>query len=1117
MSPMLRRLRSVARAAAFVLTPGVVPAIAAVAILGVAVVPTTVLAQEAATVTGRVSSAAGTPVASASVFIQDLGVGSQTGPDGRYSFTVPAARISGQTVTLTARLVGYTPSSAQITLRGGTITQDFTLGANPLRLGEIVVTGAGTQTTRERLGSTINSVDSTLLRRSSSPQNVVSALSGMAPNVDVRTQSGEPGSSASIRIRGATSVLGTNQPLFVVDGQPIDNQTVSSLQGPNDFPGSGGTVTQNRAADINPNDIESVEILKGAAASAIYGARAANGVILITTKRGRPGETRWSFGTTWTFDRVDPNIDLQRKYGLGTNGVAATCATDDCVPSVGTAFPNFSWGPELAAGTPTYDHLREIYDTGVTADHVLQVSGGTDRTTFFLSAGFTGQDGVMKGPNNSYSRASVRLKGSHALTSRITIGGNFNYIDSEGEYVQKGSNTSGLLLGSLRTPPEFNNEAYRNPSTGFHESYRFRNPTEESLTTGRGYDNPFFVLNNPGNRSELGRFIGNTNIEWTPLEWLRLNYTLGVDYFEDDRLEALPFTSSDNPGGKVVRFSNHNREIDHNLIAVASRDVTSWLGARLTLGQNLNARRYRSVYAAGEGLVAPEPLALQNTLSAAPPTEFRSLRHVEGYFGQAELDLDDQLYLTVGLRNDGFSTFGESDRRANYPKASLAWTFTKLLEDRGMAMPWLDFGKLRAAYGETGREPPVYQTITALSSTTQFGSGFGDFVNSSQGGQGGLTTGFTLGNENLKPERNRETEFGFDVGLLDQRVDAGFTWYDRTSEDVIITLPINQSQFGSGQRLANAGRISNKGIEATLNTRLVTTENLGLEVGFNYGRNRGRVEELADGIEFIGYNLEGFTGSSGSSTLGYAPGVIRGFDFARCGITSDNFAVGGGATLGEACAGQPVGALYLGTNGRPVADPTQRVIGDPNPDWTGGMNVSLQLFRRWRLSGMADIRRGNEVWNGTRSSLYAFGTHKDTEYWRERSATARELIGHKYPVMIGPGVDVPIFTNAVGAQSWFTGVGGISGPRAQFIEDGSFVKLRELSLSYLMDQPWVRERLGFSSVDIRVAGRNLATWTDYTGLDPESNLGGAEYLTQGFDFFNNPQTRSFVVAFSFNR
>lgn len=1099
-------------------------------------------AQQPVTISGRVTSDAGAPVRGVSVFIQELNLGSVTREDGNYSFTVPGARANGQTVTLQTRLVGWQPASARITLTPGqNIVQNFTITQSALRLSEVVVTGAGTSSTRERLGTTINSVDSTLIQRAIQPQNLVSALSGVAPNVDVRTQSGEPGSSASIRIRGASSVLGTNQPLFVVDGQPIDNQAISSDQGPADFPGTAGTVNQNRAADINPNDIESVEILKGSAASAIYGARAANGVVLITTKRGRPGETRYAFQSTWTFDEVKPEIALQRKYGLGSsgsvlgadnvdpNGVLAGCNTPNCTPfntflvggEPSDVAATTSWGAALPAGTPTFDHLDEIYDTGITSDNSLQVSGGNERTTFFLSGGFTGQQGTVVGSNNRYDRTTVRLKADHELMPRLRVGGNFSYVDSRGKYVQKGSNTSGLLLGALRTPPEFDNEPYLDSLSGLHQSYRFRNPTGLSLQTGRGYDNPFFTANNPGNRSELGRFIGNANLEWTPLDWLRVNGTLGADYYEDNRVEALPFTSSSQPDGAVIRFTNNNLVVDWNLLVAGSYDFNPNFTGRLTLGQNLNSRRYRNLWARGTGLIAPEPLAMQNTLSVPPPVEFKSLVHVEGYFAQAEADLFGQLYLTAGIRNDGFSTFGESDKRANYPKASLAWTFTNLMENNGITVPGLSFGKLRAAYGETGREPPVYGTVTAFSLTTPIGSGFGDFIKPSQSGVGGAVTDLQLGNNALKPERNKEWEVGFDLGLIDQRVDLGFTYYDRTSTDVILPVPVNQSQFGAQQRFANAAKVTNLGIEVTLNARVLTLEDVQLDLGLNYGRNNGNVESLAGGIEFIPYVTEGFTGSIGSSTVGFAPGVIRGNDFARCGITADEFVVDDatGGTLGAACAGAPSGALFLDESGLPVVDPAERVIADPNPEWTGGLNLALTLFKRWRLTGLLDTRQGFDVWNGTRSALYNFGTHKDTERFRETTGQfGVNFLTDVYPTTVGPGTSVVAFQSPADWEAWFRGEGGSFGSvAAQFIEDGSFVKLREVGLSYRADQRWVRDKLGMSSIDIRVAGRNLVTWTDYTGLDPESNLGGAEWLTQGVDFFNSPQVRSWVLGLTLNR
>lgn len=1079
-------------------------------LLALAALPSSLLAQQQpATISGRVTTAAGGgPVNAATVAIPSLNVGAITNAEGRYTFTVPAARVTGQTVAITARSVGYAPVTEQVTLQAGPITQDFVLTAGATQLSAVVVTGAGTSTRRERLGATINTVDSGMIQRATQPQNLVSALAGAAPNVDVRTQSGEPGASASIRIRGATSVLGTNEPLFVIDNQPVDNSTISTTGRLE----NQTTVTQNRISDLNPNDIESVEILKGAAASAIYGARAANGVVLITTKRGRAGDTRYTWATTATFDEVEPAIDLQRRFGQGSGGVGVNCPEVNCRPASG------AWGPEIPAGTPTYDQLNSIFDTGVAWDNNLTISGGSERTTFFLSGGLMNQEGYMEGPNNDYNRTTVRLKATHELLSNLTVGGNFSYIDTRGSYVQKGSNTSGLLLGALRSPPDFNNRQYLDPETGLHRSYRFPRPGFNSLTMSRGYDNPFFTLNNPGNWSELGRYIGNINLDWRPLEWLQVQYTLGADSYSDSRTQALPFTSSDRPTGEVIRFDVSNLQIDHNLVVTGTREFSPNFSGRLLVGQNLNSRRYRDVFSQGNDLNAPEPLALQNTINPLVSTETRSLRHVEGYFAQAEADFYNQLFLTVGVRNDGYSTFGESDRRATYPKAQLSWMFTNLFGEGGTMGP-LTFGKLRAAYGEVGREPPVYATITAYDPTTLFGSGFGDFVQVSQSGQGGLVTDFTAGNPELKPERNKEFELGFDIGLFGQLADLSFTYFDKQSEDVILQVPVNAGATGTLFQLANAAEISNKGVEVQLNLRPVTTDAFAWDLGLQYGRTRGRVESLA-GAEFVNYNLEGFTGSIGSSTVGFAPGVIRGQDFVRCGrgltldIDGDNVVEDIDALCG---AGAPRNALFINAEGIPVADPTDRVIADPNPEWMGGLTTQLTFFRRLRVSALLDVREGFEVWNGTKSALLNFGTHKDTEIRTQPGTFGRGGNWYTHEQVAGPGAGQVAFENATEWQGWFNGLGGSFGPVAsQFIEDGSFVKLREVSVAFTFDQPWVRS-VGLSSIDARIAGRNLATWTDYTGLDPEASLGGAEYLTQGIDFFNNPQSRSFVLSFTFSR
>jgi len=1031
-----------------------------------------------------------------------------TQEDGLYSFTVPAQRVSGQTVTLTARRVGYAPQNAQITLAAGTITHDFVMTAAVQQLEQVIVTGSGTSQVRERVGSTINTVDSSTILRQAQPQNIISSLSATAPNVRVNTQSGEPGASAFVVIRGATSVTGTNQPLIVVDNQPIDNSTIATNGG------NQSTVTQNRAADINPNDVESIQVLKGAAASAIYGARAANGVILITTKKGANGPTRYTVTSTQTFDNIIKTFPLQQSFGQGSNGRPGGCSNPDCSAN------SLTWGPLLPAGTPVYNHATEIYDVGLTSDNAINLSAGSQRTTFFLSGGLTDQLGVMRGGNNRYDRTTVRLSASHQLLNTLTFGGNFSYLNTAGNYVQKGSNTSGLLLGALRTPPDFNNQQYLDSASGLHRSYRFPNPTSASLTNSRGYDNPFFVLNNPGNRSELGRFVGNLTANWIPTSWLNLNETFGADNYSDSRLEALPFTSSGDPVGNVTRFQINNLIIDHNLTATLSHTFNPSFDARLVLGQNLNSRRNRQIYVFGEQLVAPSPLAIQNTVSYNP-TETRSLVHVQGYFGQAELDLYNQLHITAGLRNDAFSSFGTGQRSALYPKVDAAWTFSRFFNGGApTGTGRFSNGRLRAAYGETGREPPVYATLTALSTTTLFGSGFQDFIGTKQSGQGGVVTGFSLGNPDLRPERNREAEAGVDLGFFDQSSDLSVTVYNKRSTSVILPVPVNAASTGAGTALVNGATVTNKGFELSANVRPYSSRNVELTIGGNFSRNIGKVESLIQGVQFIPYNTEGFTGAIGSSTVGYAPGVIRGQDFVRCGLGQRVTlpGVGAAADVDSACgSGAAKGALYIAsTNNRPVVNPDDRVIADPNPRWMSGLNGQLRLGH-FQFSTLFDLRRGGQVWNGTRSALDRFGTAQETEIRRDTAGIFGQNVLANQAVA-GPGAGKVAFRTLADWQNWYTTTGGsASAVQSQFVEDGSFVKWREISVFYTADQPWVRSRLGLSSVLIRVAGRNLHTWTKYRGLDPETNLGGAEFLTQGIDFFQNPQTRSFVVAVTLNR
>jgi TonB-linked SusC/RagA family outer membrane protein len=1055
--------------------------------------PALAVAQDAVTITGRVSSAeGGAPLGTASVTVEGLGSVTLTRDDGRYTLVVPAARAHGQQATITARLIGYKAKGATITLAGN-VTQDFALDINPLRLGEVVVTGVGLSSTAEKLGTAISTVDSSLITKSHET-NVVEALAGKSPGVQVNSQSGDPGASAYIRIRGIKSLSGDAQPLFVVDGVPIDN-TVMTAEDP-----TAGVAAPNRAADINPNDIETVTILKGAAAAAIYGARASDGVILITTKSGHAGGTHYSLGSNYSFDKVNHSVALQRDFGQGVGGVAAVCTHPGC------GLTGFSWGAPLG-DTPTYDHFGELFETGHGSDNTLSASGGNDKTVFYLSAGYTNQNGIVVGDNDTYKRTTVRLKASHHLFDRLTVGGNVSYVDGAGQFIQKGSNVSGLMLGGLRTTPAFNNFPYLDSATQTQRSYRYPHPVLFDNTSSRIYDNPLFVINADPNTGETGRAYGNVNLNFDATDWLKIDETVGVDYYNNQLLDALAQSSSAFSTGEVFRTDGNNLQIDHNLTATLSHTFNPNFSGTFTLGQNLNSRRFRETDINGQNLVAATPFNLQNTTSWIP-TEFKSLVHSESYFGQATADVFNELYLTAALRNDGFSTFGQSDPRAWYPKASAAWTFSNILgktDQKGA----FSFGKLRVAYGETGKEPGVYSTNTVLVPGGTFLSGFGDFLNATQQGNGGLFSSVALGNPNIKPEREKEFEGGADLGFFDQKVDVALTYYKNNSVDVILPLPIPLSS-GFATELQNGAKLSNKGYEVSMNFRPITRPDFSWDFGVNWSKNQTNVLNLkgAQFVENVAQFGGTFAGATGAATLGGDIG-LRGNDFVRCGrgLTADGNDIDSGV-----CVGAPKNALYIDASGFPVIDPTDRVISDPDPHWNGSIRTSVHIHKI-QLSALVDHKQGGDVWNGTRGALDDRGTHKDTDI-RGQTFT----FGKDYPLFSGPVVGPGAGTPVVIDQGWFTGLGsGFNGPASQFIEDGTYTKLREISVAYTFDGKWVPNLIGLTSIDLRLAGRNLATWTKYKGVDPETNLAGSAFATQGIDYFNNPQTRSIVVSVGLNR
>lgn len=1053
--------------------------------------PTTLLAQQGSTVTGKVTAEGGAPVPFASVVLGGMGLGATTREDGVYSVAVPAARVTRQTVTVSVRAIGYQSSSQDVTLVPGTVTVNFSLTVNPLRLGEVVVTGAGTASSIERLGAVVSTVKSEEIVKSNE-LNAVQALAAKAPGVVVTSSSGEAGASSFILIRGQKSIEGTSQPIFVVDGVPVDNSTIVTTDA------TAGTQAMNRMADLNPADIESVEILKGAAAAAIYGARAGAGVVLITTKRGRAGAPKWNYRVSYSQDDVNTDYPLQRKFGQGAGGVADTCDGPGC------RLTGASFGPALAPGTPTFDHFKEMFETGSVLDNSLSLSGGTERSSFYLSLGNTNQDGYVIGPNDKYTRTTALVKGNLELNEKLRIGATVNFADTHGGFIQKGSNLSGLLLGALRTSPEFDNRNYIDATTGLHRSYRYPQPTATSQYETRAYDNPYFIVYNLKNTSDVGRSFGNVNIDYTPLSWLTLKYTLGADYSSDARIEGLPPSNSTDPTGQIDRANYTVLQVDHNLIAQATKNVGDWVATSLTLGQNLNSRKYEQLQVRGRGFISPDLFQLSNTISSnLLPLDYESLVHLESYFAEGKLDLWDQVYLTAGVRNDASSTFGASVRRNWFPKASAAWEASKYLGIRS-GQGLLSYLKVRAAYGETGREPAPYQVFSGYAVGT-FADGWTTGLNVSQAGNAGIFLAAARGQDRLKPERNKELEAGVDFALFDSKVDVGFTVYDAKSTDVILSLPVPPST-GYFSQVQNAAEMTNKGMELAVNWRAITTPSVAWTIGAQYAKNRNKVTDLRGADQF----LLGGTFNGGIKE-GEAHGVFIDWDFARCRYSAESNVVDG-FDVNQYCHDNnaPDGAMYIGADGFPVFDPEQHVVGDPNPDWTGSLSSSLNLWGKLNISALVDYRSGGQIFNGTKGALLAFGAHKTSEIRGESRTFGKDWLPGP---TTGPGVGTAVVLDE---DTWFGNLGNwFVGPGSQFMEDGTFLKLREVSVSYSVTAPFV-QRAGFSSVDIRLAGRNLLTRTDYTGIDPESNLGGAT-SSRGNEYFNNPQSKSIILSFAFNR
>ena len=1074
-------------------------------ILVLVLLPVLAFAQRGANITGVVTDESGNPLPGANVVLKGTAFGAATNTKGEYAFLVPMQYVKGQQAELVARFIGYKSQSKKITLKPGTIRLNFSLVRDVLELESVVVTGMGGSQIKEKLGVTIDKVKPTEVVEAAEP-NLVAALEAKAPNVEIVKTSGDAGTNAYIRIRGAATLAQNTQPLFVVDGVPVDNSFHTLY-----VPGVGGTYSgsgteaSNRIADLNLEDIASIEILKGAAAAAIYGSRAANGVVLITTKSGRPGRTRITYKTQYGRTELTKTYPLQHWWGQGSKGKPSTHSS-------------YSWGPPLnVPDAPWYDpnkptdkwynhDMSELSDGGYIFDNTLTISGGNNLTTFYFSMNRYFEKGHWKA-GSDYRRITARVKGSHVISEKWKVTGNLYYANTYAHYIQRADNLSGVAIGELRCPPNFNNWPYLHPVTGLHRSYRY--PEAKVLKKSRGFDNPFWVLYEHKNPDRVNRVQGNVKFEYDPTDWLDLSYNLGSDYSLDHRINYLPPGSSREGGkGRIIDADMATHEIDgHFLATIQGKKFLSrwnWIDGTLMLGHELNIRRYRRYLVIGVDAGTPKGFMELDNFVDLKPDQYLSQRNLESYFGQVTVDLFNQLYLTGALRNDGASTFGKK-KRFWYPKASAAWEFTKKF-----VIPYVNFGKVRAAYGVAGVHPGVYTIISGYQANSEY---HGIYTNAILGpiynGKTGFRHSTNLGNPNIKPERTREIEYGLDLSMFNDRVGLELTYYDQRSTDVIMDLDVAPST-GASTITTNAATLSNKGIEVALTAAPLKMRNFSWDLRVNWARNRNKVIDMSGARWY-------YFGGQAYAIPGHEIGTFRTQSWARFGYGLVLDLDGDGVPetdIDKQYAGQwKKGDVFVKEDGKPVLSPEWLITPFSfNPRWLGSIRNEFRIFRKFNVSVLFDIVHKRWINNYGKGQLYKYGTAKETEV-RGKELPINHWFKHGEKA-VGPGA-----TNGVGKpfvvdQTWFQTLGGYSGDRWQFIEDGGYVKLREIAVSYTWDSDFVK-RFGLQSLEFSLNGRNLYTWTKYSGFDPETNRSQATN-SRGIDYFNSPQTRAYTFTVRFN-
>lgn len=994
------------------------------------------------TVSGKVVDKQGVAIPGASIHIQGRNTGVMTAADGTFNINAK----EGDVLLITA--MGYTTTTAKA---GSTAPLIISLPDNSRNINEVVVTALGIRRDKRMLTYSVQEIKGATLTEAKQ-DNVVNALAGKVAGVQIGNSSGIPGSSARIVIRGNTSLVGNNQALFVVDGIPMDNTESGN---PNRPEYSGGTA--NRASDIDPNIIESISVLKGAAATALYGAAAARGAVIITTKNGsgagvkdKPAVT---FSSSYSFQNaILP--ELQDKYAQGTGGVY--------VDGNNGGVSSSSWGPLIDTlkvnGVPVKKHnpAKEFFKTGHTSDNNISVSGYSDKSNYLVSYSYLKTTGTI--PNTDYSRHSLFARYGVKLLSNLQLTTQFNYIQSNNHRYLEGNNFVNPLWTVYGAPISWD----PHPSVNEDGSQRLFRAAR---------NNPYWILDNTGLQDKNNRIIPVVTLSYNPLPWLTITERLGADMYVNTTgyHEAPGAIGWGNTGptpitGQVYQRNIKFQQFNNDLMVEARKEFNeNWMG-NILVGNNIFSNYNDYSFVQGVGLSVDKLYNIGNASKVSSNYSYYRYRKV-GFYGQANLEYKRMLTLALTGRYDGTSVLSRDNQFYPYGSVSAGFIFTEALHMQGNR--FLNFGKVRASYSVVGNDNVSPYSLN--NSWYQASVGNVAFPFRGENGYALTTTyGFPLKNETLK-----EFEVGLETKWFQNRGSLEVSWFSKRSSNLLTPGSPISAATGFNAASLNAGDMLNKGIEVTLGFTPVKTKSATWTIGVNYTKIDNKVLNLANGVSYI--QLAGFTNPGIFAYANQPYGVIYGDHYVR----NDQH------------------QLVLTENGYPIVSTEFGPIGNSTPKWTGGITSQFN-YKGFTFSFVLDHKHGGDVINLDNGSLFYYGTAKGTE--NRGSSVVLQGVNEKTNALNTKAIVLD--------ENYYKSYYAAADENS--VEDGSYLKLRQVSLGYNFGAGVLKNSF-FKSAVITLTGTNFILHKNYTGSDPEVSLNGSGN-GQGFSNFPVPSNRSIIAG-----